>query len=281
MFHDIERITPSLVVAGISGRNRQLLSKLHALTAPFSAEEAAPVLGLSVQGARRRLAYLAERGWLVRVSTGLYSTVPLDASKPHDWREDPWVIADRIFAPCYIAGWSACEYWELTDQIFRAIAVITARPIRHRHTVVQGTDFKIKHLAAEKLFGTVEAWRRTTKVSVSDPTRTIVDILADPALGGGIVHVNEVLEAYFRGKHRRDDLLVEYALRLNATSVFKRLGYLLETLNIHAQELTDECLRRRQSGVILLDPSLPKQGPVTTRWNLRVNAASLISGARR
>ena len=45
--------------------------------------------------------------------------------------EDPWVIAAQLYGPCYIGGWSAAEYWDLTEQIFRTVVVMTMhRPPR-------------------------------------------------------------------------------------------------------------------------------------------------------
>ena len=32
--------------------------------------------------------------------------------------EDPLVIAEKLFSPCYVGGWSAAEYWGITEQIF-------------------------------------------------------------------------------------------------------------------------------------------------------------------
>ena len=36
-----------------------------------------------------------------------------------------------------------------------------------------------------RLFGTTPLWREQVRVPVSDPTRTIVDVFDDPALGAG------------------------------------------------------------------------------------------------
>ena len=62
------------------------------------------MLELSPEKARQLLAYLARRGWLSRVRQGLYIPVPLDARRSGEWREDPWVVAERTFSPCYIGG---------------------------------------------------------------------------------------------------------------------------------------------------------------------------------
>jgi predicted transcriptional regulator of viral defense system len=259
--------------AGITAPNRQRLTTLHrAFDAPFSVADAARALDLDEATARRFLAYLAARGWLARVHRNRYVKVPLDASAPADWREDPWVVAVSLFSPCFIAGWSAAEHWGLTEQLFREVMVITGRPVRHRHQVVQGTPFRVKVVPDDRLFGTRLVWRGQTRVPVSDPARTVADLLDDPGLGGGSRHVAEVVERYFTGEARDDHRLLEYIERLGNWTGYKRLGYLLEALHIDAPTIVRAGLERKSAGPSLLDPQLPPQGPVLRRWNLRVNA---------
>lgn len=56
---------------------------------------------------------------------------------------DSWILIARAFAPCYIGGWSACEHWELTEQIFREVVVITSKPVRPR----RGEIGNVRYLA--------------------------------------------------------------------------------------------------------------------------------------
>lgn len=258
---------------GISERNRQMLGILHREAAgPFRAQEAARLLSLKTERAQRFLAYLADKGWLARIHRGLYVVVPLDAADPAKWREDPWVVASKVFPPFYVGGWSACEHWGLTDQIFRETMVISSRRVRHRQTEIHGFPFHVKVIAPDRVFGTSVVWRGRTRVLVSDPARTVVDILDDPALGGGIRHVAEVLDTYLAGDRRDDSKLLEYTRRLGNRSVFKRLGYLVETLGVHAPTLVAACTKGKSSGISLLDPASPPTGKVLRRWNLRINA---------
>jgi predicted transcriptional regulator of viral defense system len=208
--------------------------------------------------------------------------VPLDAVEPAEWRQDPWIVASRVFAPSfYIGGWTACEHWGLTEQIFRETVVVTTRRFRHRTIEIQGFLFHVKRVAKQKIFGTQAVWRSQTRIQISDPTRTIVDILDDPSLGGGIRHIAEVLDTYLRGDHRNDELLIEYVRKLGNRSIFKRLGYLMETLRIQAPALLNVCKNEMSSGISLLDPTLPAKGSTLRRWNLRVNAAVGTEGAAR
>ena len=259
--------------AGISGRNRRLLTKLHReFPSPFMVREAAGALDFSIPQARRFLAYLTERGWLVRVHPGLYATVSLEAESPSEWWEDPWVVAAKLFGPdCYLGGWTACEHWNLTDQIFHETVVFTTRRVRSAETEVQGFPFRIRRVAPERIFGTRPVWRGRIRVEVSDPTRTVVDLLDKPSLGGGIRHVAEVVGEYFHSEHRDEERLGDYLIRFGNGAAYKRLGYLLEKLDVTAPVLLGECRDGVTAGISLLDLDLPRKGPVIRRWNLRVN----------
>lgn len=259
---------------GIAGRTRESLAQLHrAFSGPFSVSDAAGLLGLPAPAARRLLAHLARKRWLSRVRPGLYLAVPLDAARPGEWSEDPWLIAAKAFDPCYIAGWSAAEHWVLTEQLFRDVVVVTTRDTRQRHHVLQDMPFLVTRRRAETLeFGLRSVWRAQTKVSISDPSRTVIDILDDPSIGGGMRHVAAVVSEYLLSEHRNDELLIGYGDRLGNRGVFKRLGWALEVRGVSGP-LLDACAERRSTGLIKLDPTVAAEGRIVRRWGLRVNVA--------
>lgn len=194
------------------------------------------------------------------------------------WRRQPASSASARTgrATCWriwrvVAGCRACEYWDLTEQLFRSVLVVSGRKIRDREPVIQGTRFRVTVRAADKLFGTKPVWRNQVRVAVSDPTRTVVDILDDPTLGGGMRNVADVLHAYLSSAHRDDALLVTYADQLGNGAVFKRLGFVVEHLRVEAAGLVATCLQRRNSGLITLDPSVDVKGRIVRRWGLRAN----------
>ncbi|HWM24210.1 MAG TPA: type IV toxin-antitoxin system AbiEi family antitoxin [Chthoniobacterales bacterium] len=259
--------------AGIGLRNRAAVDAIHrAFAKPFSVREASQELKLSNARTRKLLSHLATGGWLSRIRRDLYSPVPLGATSPAEWRADSWVVAATTFAPAHIGGWTACEYWHFTDQLFRDIVVMTSRQIRSRIVEIQGTRFRLKAISAKKKFGTKAVWRGPTKVEVTDPSRTIVDILNDPTIGGGIRHIAEVLVAYFESEHRDENILLDYIERVGNRTVYKRLGYLAETLRISTPRVIQTCREKISAGLSALDPSVRAPGIITKRWNLRVNA---------
>jgi predicted transcriptional regulator of viral defense system len=261
---------------GITADNRDRLEILHRrFSGPFSVEDATGVLGLEALRGRRLLAQFVAQGWLARLRRNVYRAVPLGASAPTEWREEPWLVAAHTFAPCYLAGWTACEHWGLTEQLFRDMVVVTNRLVRHREVEIQGTRYLLNVRRRGAFFGLRNVWRAQVAVQVSDPTRTVIDLLDSPALGGGVRSVGDTLGNYFHGTHRDDRLLADYAKKLGNRTVFKRLGYFVEALKVEAPDLVATCLERLSSGVSLLDPAGPKAGRILKRWNLRINVEVL------
>ena len=263
-------------LAGLSGKRRVQLMALHrAFDRPFDAMQAALVLDIDLDSVRRRLASLADGGWLTRVRRGWYICVPLEASEPGEWREDPWILAATLFEPGYVGGWSAAEHWGLTDQIFRVVYVVSGRKIAPTRQTIQGNDFLIRTAPESSLFGTRRVWRRRVPVNVSDPHRTVIDIIDVPASGGGPLHTFEVVQTYFEGEHAEQEKLIQYGDQLGRGTVFKRLGYLVEHAGLADIDFINACRSRITRGVSLLDPGAPPKGPIVTRWNLRVNTKRL------
>ena len=266
--------------AGVTGRRRKQLTMLHrAFSRPFDAAQAAAVLGINLDHTRRLLAALAASEWLARVRQGWYICVPLEASEPKEWREDPWLVAAALFSPGYIGGWSAVEHWGLTDQIFNVIYVIAGRKVKPARQTIQGTHFLIRTVPERTLFGTRRVWRQRVPVNVSDPHRTIIDILDVPAAAGGALHASEVLQTYFESEHADQETLLQYGDRLGRGTVFKRLGYLAERAKLANVDFVEACHSRITKGLSQLDPSGPPNGRIIARWNLRVNTPRLAPGA--
>ena len=257
---------------GISKYHRELLSRLHrAHSAPFGIDEAAATLELPRTKVRSLLCYWSSRGWLSRIHRGTYITVPLNASNPSEWREDPWIVANAIFSPCYVGGWSAAEHWGLTEQIFSDVVVFTSSTVRDRTPLIKGTKYVVITVPGKKLFSLSSVWRNNIKLYVSSPSRTIADILNTPRIGGGIKHVAEIIVEYFDGEHRDDNELRECLEKLNNRSALKRLGYIIESLEIDASAMLTFCEKNISAGYSKLDPSSSVRGRLLRRWSLEIN----------
>jgi predicted transcriptional regulator of viral defense system len=248
----------------------RLATVLRAARETVSVEIAAQTLGIDRHRAAQVLSRWATQGWLRRVAHGIYVPVPLDLAGNEQVMADPWVLVPTLFGECYIGGWTAAHHWELTEQLFNETVVFTTRRVVKKRVTAQGAVFVLHNVAGKRLFGLKTLWRGSAKVAVSDPERTLVDILAMPETGGGIDHVAECLENYLHGKTADRDLLIRYAEQFGNGAVFKRLGFLADT-RFHDARLATACRARLTQGYARLDPALPSPKLVTA-WRLWVPA---------
>lgn len=237
----------------------------------LTVESAGRILEISSPDAAKTLARWCKQGWLSRIKRGIYVPVPVESISTNRALEDAWVVIPDLYGPAYVGGWSAAEHWDLTEQVFRDICVFTARPVAQRHQLIHNIPFVVTHIALDKQFGTKSIWKKEKKLSVSDPTKTIVDILSNPWAGGGIEHVIECFRNYVKSDQANPRQLLDYAERLGNAAVFKRLGFLAEQVLGADHALVTGCKSRLSKGNAQLDPAL-KGEKLITRWRLFVPA---------
>jgi len=255
-------------VSGLGKTDRKRLSEvLRRTKGTISVQETAGILDVSASDGAKMLARWATKGWLSRIRRGIYVPIPLESRSADVPLEDPWIIAERLYSPCYIGGWSAAEYWDLTEQIFRTIVVMTTRKPRDRSPVIKGTSFMLRTVPEKAMFGFKSVWRGQIKISVSDPTRTILDMLSNPQLGGGIRSTVDMFNKYLGSENKKMDMLIEYANRFENGAVFKRLGFLLEKFAQSEENTIYLCQTRLTKGNAKLDPKLSAD-KLVTRWRL-------------
>lgn len=242
-----------------------LSAVLQAAGKLVSIDDAVKALDLDRREAAKTLSRWMNQGWLTRIAPGLYAPVPLDARTSAQVIEDPWIMIPYLFEPCYVGGWTAAGHHDFTEQIFRSIFVFTAQPVRHKTQIYHDTEFVLKHVPEDALFGLKTLWRENVKILISDKHRTIIDMLDTPKTGGGITHVFECLQNYFKDPDADPGKLIEYAVKLGNGAVFKRLGFLAEKLN--RTELLEPCQSRMTAGNAKLDPAIASPRLVK-KWNL-------------
>lgn len=259
---------------GISSEYREMLTKLHRYSGGLvTVQDVQKILNIPKDKVLKLLPYLAASGWLKRIKRGVYLLIPLEAMSPSQWTANDWLVATKIFVPCYIGGWSAAHHWGLTDQLFNSTVVFTPQRVRSKETKLGEFSFVLHIVDESKFFGLDTIWQGQNKILVSDPSRTIVDILDTPLLGGGIRHSLEVISDYFSSKYVDENKLLEYVEKFGNKSVAKRLGYLIEKSNIPVSAaFIEKCQKLKNRGDVYLDPSLPHDGQKDKRWNLIINA---------
>lgn len=257
-------------LAGLGKKERaQLGTLLKARTPAITPESAAKVLEIEQARAAQLLARWSKKGWLSRVKRGVYLPVPLQSDTTEVMADEPWVLAKSLFSPCYIGGWSAAEHWDFTEQIFSSAMVFTSKKVEARELNLKGARFTLKTIKPERIFGLKTIWIQNQKVDISDPSRTIVDAFNDPATVGGIRMCIDMLKRYMKSEHKNLNLVFDYALKINNTATFKRIGFIF-SLEFPAEgKFIEKARRALKSGYSQLDPAVPGK-TLVTEWGLWV-----------
>jgi len=255
---------------GLGRVERQFLATLlHDTHGTIVVSQAAELWGISQILAAKRLAGYHKKGWLKRIAQGFYIPVPLDSLTSDVVPEEPFLVASQLFSPCYIGGLNAANHWDLTEQLFRTITVMTERKLTNKKQLIAGTEYIIHTLNARYFFGLKTVWLNGVKVKISDPTRTLVDMLMFPDFCGGLGFINDVLVNYFRSDLKNINVLIEYLDKAKNGAALKRLGFFMELNFPDEEQLMTYCAQNLTTGYAKLNPQQPCE-KLVTRWRLWV-----------
>jgi len=249
----------------------RLVAELHERgKSLFSNADVEEITSLQPKSARNFISSLVQRGVATRLKPGLFILVPFELGRERDYLGSPYVVARELVgsADYYVSHASAMDLHQMVTQPQLVVYTTTTQAIRPR--VVLGTEFRFARCKPKHLFGSTELWvTKTEKVKVSDLERTIIEGLKKSEYCGGFT---EVAKGFWM---RRDDIdhgkLVDYALRLDVGAVIRRLGFLLETLEVDAPRELRRLQENLTATYAILDPLLPDEGKFVARWRLRLN----------
>jgi len=236
----------------------------------FSINEARQVLSPNGEDHTRQfLERLQRKGWIQRIKRGKFAVIPLSSGETRAPQLHEFLVAMEIISPAAIAYWSALNHHGMTEQLPRTVFIATNHPVRHPPEEILGIPFKIISLRPSKFFGIIQDWIDERPFWITDKEKTIIDGLDLPKYVGG---VGEIVKALTKTWTELDEAkLIAYATKIGNTAVTKRLGFLMEALELgNAQTL--QKLASHSRGFSPLDPTLPRQGKHNRRWNLLINA---------
>jgi len=255
------------------------------------AQAQAEALGITPARVRWILSRLAHGSTLglARLKRGVYAVQsPLLGAELH-----PYAIAAALTGPMAVSHWSALAHHGLTTQIPPMVQASTPRSVvtpemregqayrpRGRATWrVLGLEFEFIVVGEKRFFGFQQEWvSQWHRVAITDPERTVLDMVASPRVFGTLGTGLETLETHLG---RLDlDKLVGYALRYDVGSVVKRLGWMLEALGV-PESTTGPLHAYPVRSYYALDPTRPPGGTPVARWRVRNNLLSEDNDADR
>lgn len=259
-------------MSGLSARESDLLTRLAAAgKTVFTGWEAQKLLGLS-SSPKLLLSRLERKGWAKRLERDRYLLVPLEAGPERLWSEDAAVIAMALAPSGTLAYWSAVRHWGWTEQLPRTVFVQITRRRASPKVEALGMTYRFITVRPTRFFGIVQKRVDHHIFQVTDKEKTVIDMLDRIDLSGGAGQVIQALEEAV--PDLRWVVLDDYVRKFRSGTVLKRLGFLTEALSLKVPDQEHRLAGWQKligRGISLLDPGAPVQGPIVTRWRLRVN----------
>jgi len=238
----------------------------------FTTDQARAALNVGHREINKLLYQLTLKRWLLRLEKGKYLILPLEAGMQGLYSVHEFVIAAHLVCPYAIAYASALSFHALSDQLRQAVLVATTR--RKANVTIEelGVSFQFVTIRPHKFFGLQTVMVEDQPIQVTTLTKTLVDGLDHPELCGGIIELAKGLSRYAQVGADWSQLTAD-ALRLGNRTVFKRLGYLSETLGLNVGKWADQWRTELSPGETVLDPRYGRRGTYRADWNLRVNVS--------
>jgi predicted transcriptional regulator of viral defense system len=252
-------------------RGASLIAELNERRTPiFSIQDAAEITGLAYDSARRLIGKLADRGLITRLKPGLFNLVPFERGHDTEHVSNPYLIARSLARTrdYFISHGSAFELHRMVTQPQLTIFASSTRRVEPQN--VHGYEFRFIKINPDRLFGITDHWLSPEEsVRISDLERTLIDGLDLPHYVGGVAEVAKGM--WMRRRDLNVPRVIDYALKLDVGAVIRRLGYLLELYDL-ADRQRLEALRIALTPTFQrLDPLLPNEGPMLSRWKIRLN----------
>lgn len=241
----------------------------------FAYREAFAALPDTNEGAiKELLSDMTRRGLLLRLRKGIYQIIPYEQDATNylpDWHlAAASLVKDANY---YIGYYSALQIHQLITQPSIKEQIVVSRQQWSSSIIVQNVTFQFIYHNPTHFFGIKKSWiDNHNQVLCSDLEKTIVDCLFKPDYAGGIVEVAKAIQTARR--RIQFDKLLDYTRQFKSQAVAKRLGFLLEVLDIDTP-IINILQSHRSSSYVMLDTELPNEGPYISRWGIRQNLDTL------
>lgn len=219
---------------------------------------------------RELLSDMTKRGLLMRLKEGVYCIIPYEQNA-ETFMPDWHLIAEHLVndANHYIGYYSALQIHNLITQPSLKEQIVVSKQIRPSEIKIKEVPFQFIYHNDKHFFGAKKMWIDSfNKALCSDLEKTFIDCLFKPDYAGGIV---EVARAIHNSKDKiKYDTILDYAKKFDSQAVIKRLGFLLEILDINTP-IIQKLQQMKTASYVVLDTELPKVGKRISRWSIQQN----------
>lgn len=245
-----------------------LISKLYEENkSVFAIPDVRKILNKDYNETTDLLSELVKRKVISRLKYGKFLIIPQEIGNVDKYFGN-WFVAARevVNSPKYYIGfYSAMNHWGMLTQPLLKVFVVTPK---RQIVPIQLKDNLIFVYVKEKfIWGIKEEWvTQIQKVRISDLEKTILDALLYPQHCGGIT---EIAKGIWIIRNKIDyNKLGKYVNIYSKNVVAKRLGYILEILEINSHSLILNLRQYVRDRYDLFDPTLPYENKNKNSWRL-------------
>ncbi|MBN1914817.1 MAG: hypothetical protein JW769_02890 [Parachlamydiales bacterium] len=227
------------------------------------AKEIAVQLKIRPNYVTEALHYCLKGGWILRLKKGVYAFSAESGfiDPPHEFE-----IAMALVVTSAISHWTAMKHYNLTQQSSNTIFAITPTSSSIPRSINKD-KFRFIKIKKEHYFGIEKVWIGQSQISITDLERTLLDGLMMPQYCGDF---QEILHAFKMSKNKINfEKIIRYSMKLDK-SVIKRLGWILEKLNVKHSYLKT-LLQVPIKGYRKLNPIGDCRGIYNKKWMIQEN----------
>lgn len=175
------------------------------------------VIGKEHSYAKLLLHRMKKKGYIFEVQKNRYTLC-----------KNPFLIASRIVWPSYISLWSALRYYNLTEQIPHDIWVVTTKKTRKKGIKYMNANILFIHTKPKYFFGFKKTISNNFETFIAEPEKALIDSMLFRKIS--FSEIAFVIKNDYKNLNIKK--LVGFALKTENKALIKRLGYLLEKLNM-------------------------------------------------
>ncbi len=238
----------------------------------FDIKDVEKITGLSYFSAGRLISELKKRNIISSLKKGKHIIVPQNFNSVKKYLGNWFVAAKNIINSkyYYIGFYTAMDFWGMLTHPVNKVIIASSK----RQSCPKDLEdvFQFVFLNGKFIFGVTNEWvKKDTKVRFSSIEKTILDGLFHPKYCGGI---SEIATGIYLVKDKIDfQSLMKYVEKYNKNVIAKRLGYILEILELGNKEIYKKLQQYVKERYDLFDPSLERESLNRNRWHIIDNVS--------
>ncbi len=189
---------------------------------------------------KKRIAFLAKAGWLVRIKRGLYLVVT-DLSALGAGNVSSFLVSNALNPKSYVSFANALNWYGMFDQLTKSVDAVTTE--KARSYTFQNTEFRFCSVKEKFYFGFRQERADGKIVNIAAKEKIILDYLS---LRRNAATVSLVFEKLKEHKSAFDfSKMIDYAKTYNLT-IQRNLGFLLDAVGASTDALYE--VTRKKTG---------------------------------